>query len=133
MDKKGKIILISTFVIIFAVFGFKYKQFFLDKDFLFMAQVNCDPATEQCFRVICDGECDNSSKFIFNDGSPYKYIELPARNVPQCLVETTCPDFECKESDDCSITYCSEETLEDGEECISTTATTSIINTNDQN
>jgi hypothetical protein len=125
MDKKGKFILISIIIIIFAVVGFKYKQFFLDRDFLFLTQVNCDPKTEQCFRVICDGECDTSSKLLFMDGSPYKYVELPAYKAPQCLVETKCPDFSCKENDQtCTTTYCSDDTLSDEEECIAPIATT---------
>jgi hypothetical protein len=124
MDKKSKIILISVFIIISAVVSFKYKQFFLDRDFLFLTQVNCNPATEQCFRVICNGPCDTSSQIMFMGGSPYKYIELPRYKAPQCLEEVTCPDFVCKETDKCSITYCSADTLGDGEECIASTTTT---------
>jgi hypothetical protein len=128
MDKKSKIVLIGVFIIIFAVIGFKYKQFFLDQDFTFITRVSCSPTTEHCFRTTCDGECDISSNIIFMDGSPYKRVSLPRYNAPQCLEETTCPNFKCKESDKCSITYCSSETLEDGEECvISTTSTTTPL------
>jgi hypothetical protein len=124
MDKKGKLILIIAGICILCVVGFKYKQFFADRDFLFLTGVNCDPTTESCFRAICDGPCDTSSSIMFTDGSPYKYVELPRYNAPQCLEEATCPNFECKESDKCSLVYCSDETLSDGEECVPSTATT---------
>ena len=129
MNQSGKIILIVFALLVLTVVGFKYKQFFLDKDYSFQTQVSCDPKTESCFKVICDGEsatstgeCDTSSGVMFTDGSPYKYIELPETDVPSCLEGNTCPDFFCPaDNPDCVTTYCSEDVLEDGEECVATT------------
>jgi hypothetical protein len=127
MDKKGKILLVIIIVLIFGVVGFKYKQFFADRNFQFIAQVNCDPATESCFRVICDGECDTSSGLLYMDGTPYKYVEMPGFEVPQCLPKTDCKDFTCPaKSETCITTLCSDETLGDGEECITTATSTPI-------
>lgn len=130
MDRGGKLILILIVVPILSIVGFKYKQFFLDKDFLYTTYVSCDPATESCFKVICEGEsatssgeCDSSSGVIFSDGSPYKKIELSASKAPNCLLdEMTCPTFTCPKDDPtCTTTYCSDDTLEEGEECVPTT------------
>lgn len=117
MDKNGKIILVIIVILLIAVTGFKYVQFFVNRDFTFVTLVSCDPAIEKCFRISCE-DCVLPG-VAFSDGSPYKYIELPASHVPQCLEDVTCSDFQCPESDaECITTYCSEDILEEGEECI---------------
>ena len=119
MDRAGKILLIVVFVVVACVIAFKYKQFYLDKDFSFSTLVSCDPATEHCFKAACDGACDTWSGTIFSDGSPYKYVTRPARDVPKCLTDTTCPNFICPaDSKSCVVTYCSEDVLQEGEECV---------------
>lgn len=123
MNKSGKIVLVVIILSILVVVGFKYKQFFLDKDFSVIVHASCDPATESCFRIACDGECEESS-VIFSDGSPYKKIELPHSKAPMCITtDMTCLDFSCSADDtDCTTTYCADDTLEEGEECVIATS-----------
>lgn len=119
MNKTGKIILIALLLLVVILSGFKYKQFFLDKNFLFTTQVSCDPTTESCFQVVCGDEGCEPSAFMFSDGTPYKYVDLPGYRVPECLEANTCPDFFCPVDDEeCVTTYCSEDVIEEGEECI---------------
>lgn len=118
MDKRSVYFSLFILVAVSAVIGFKYKQFFLDKDFVLIANIPCDPAIESCFRVICDGECDDSMHIVNSDGSPYKKVTMHASYAPECLESENCTDFTCPAEDEtCTIDTCSEETIEEGEEC----------------
>lgn len=118
MDRANKIFLIFLALVIISVIGFKYQQFFLNRNYTLLAEISCDPTTESCFKVICDGECE-ASAIVNSDGSPYKKVSILAAHAPACLEEENCTDFTCPVGDDtCSITYCSEDNLEEGEECV---------------
>ena len=123
MDKKTKALLWSLVAVIVILVAFKYFEFYINKDYTFITQVDCDPATESCFQIICEEEgCDDSSGIIYYDGSPYKYVEMPASLAPMCLEDTTCPEFTCDQvGEGCETYYCSEENIEDPEfeACIS--------------
>jgi hypothetical protein len=54
------------------------------------------------------------------DSSPYKRVEILKSDAPSCLEEHTCDSFSCSGIENCSITLCSEDELEDGEKCLST-------------
>ena len=122
MNKTNAYLLTIVALCTCVVIGFKYDQFFLHKDYTFRTEVNCDPATEKCFRTVCDGECEKSAQ-IFSDGSPYKYVEMPASHAPACLEEETCLDFTCPTGDTtCTTKYCTDDALGEGEACATTTA-----------
>jgi len=124
MDRNSKYFLGFVALVIVLLVGYKFKQFIIDKDFTLIANIPCDPATESCFRVVCDPEgCDDSSGIVNSDGSPYKKITLPYSKAPNCLIEENCTPVEasqiCVAGDTtCIIDTCSEDTLEDGEECV---------------
>lgn len=125
MNRSGKIITVIALLVI-GVTVYKYKQFFLDKDFLITALVVCNPSTEVCFQL---SEPDTSSSILFSDGAPYKYITLPASQAPQCILDSMCTDFACTDGDTaCKTTYCAEDTLSEGEECVPQAETSSMLN-----
>lgn len=112
--KKGPVPLLIIFLlVILGIFAYRYDQYLLKQNYLIDAQVPCDPSQEQCFAVDCsddDPECDTT---------PYKKVEMLAAEAPACLVEEGCEAFSCS-TESCQITFCSDDTLEDGEVCAST-------------
>jgi len=122
MEKSTKIILAIIGITILIVVGIKYVQFYVNKDFTFQTQVDCDPAVESCFQVLEDNQ-DPETGIIYYDGSPYKYVEMPAALAPTCLEETTCPEFTCESvGEECATYYCDvndEESYDpEWEECV---------------
>jgi hypothetical protein len=123
MDKHSKILLWVLVFVTVATVGYKYVQFYINKDYTFLTQVDCDPETEMCFQLLEENQ-DTETRIIYYDGSPYKYVEMPAAIAPQCLEETTCPEFTCADVDgECETYYCDPEDEEsfdpEWEECIS--------------
>jgi hypothetical protein len=113
METRSKLFFWLLLVIIILVSGFKFNQFFIEKDFTLLVNLDCDPAMERCFALDCssmdDPECDDV---------PYKKLETWAGNAPSCLLERTCLDFSCPLNDAlCSVTYCSSENIESWEKC----------------
>lgn len=122
MEKSTKIILGIVGIAIIVVVVVKYYQFYIYKDYTFLTQVNCDPAVEACFQLLADNQ-DPETGIIFYDGSPYKYVEMPAAVAPVCLEEVTCLDFTCDQVDgECETYYCDandEESYDpEWEECV---------------
>jgi hypothetical protein len=122
MEKSTKVILSVVGIIIFTVMVVKYLQFYVYQDYTFLTQVNCDPAIEACFQVLEENQ-DPETGIVFYDGSPYKYVEMPASVAPVCLEEMTCMDFTCDQvGEECATYYCDvndEESLDpEWEECV---------------
>lgn len=102
--------------LIVTVVGYRYHQYMLVKNFTLEAYTSCDPDLQNCFTLT-----DPSMDLGFQDG-PYEKVELTARFAPACLEEHACSNFVCDPADSaCNITYCSPDTLGDGEQCTSET------------
>ncbi len=98
-------------LVIVLVAGMRYYDYVVKKNFLFDVAVECDPSSETCFVWDCDvndPECDST---------PYKKVEILAQNSPKCLEEHSCENFSCDGLEECSVTTCSDETLDEGEVC----------------
>jgi hypothetical protein len=122
MEKGTKIILTLIGIAILITVGIKYMQFYIYKDFTFLTQVDCNPATEACFKLLEENQ-DFETNIIYYDGSPYKYVEMPATIAPACLEETTCQDFTCDQvGGGCETYFCDvndEESYDpEWEECV---------------
>lgn len=113
--RNGSAILVA--IVLLAIAGTiwqRYDQYVLKGNFYLEAYASCDPATEMCFVADCPPEED-----LECDASPYKKIEMVEREAPKCLEEHTCDTFSCPaNSGNCSVTYCSEDTLDEGEVCL---------------
>ena len=84
--------------------------------------IACDPTEKSCF--VSDCSVDNDPEC---DVSPYMKVEINAHQAPKCLEEHTCEAFVCTEElESCSITYCSEDTIEEGEICFENSEISSL-------
>ncbi|MBI5133823.1 MAG: hypothetical protein HZA81_00315 [Candidatus Taylorbacteria bacterium] len=117
MDIKSKIITALFVLLLIGVSVWKYKVFIVDRDFTIYGTSSCDLFNESCFAMDCsesDPECDLT---------PYKKIEKMAYNVPRCGPLEECDELTCsQEEEGCYMTSCSEESLEEGEVCITVEA-----------
>lgn len=112
MNKNTKFFLVVLLVLILIVVGYRYKQYYLDRNFLIEVNTVCDIESENCFVADCSIEEDPDC-----DDTPYKKVKILANEAPACLEEHTCEVFSCEEKENCSVIYCSDESLEDGERC----------------
>jgi hypothetical protein len=115
MNKDTKYLLFFLGLIVLVIVGYRYQQYVINRNFTLLVNTVCDSQTEKCFVMDCvEGEegCDKT---------PYKKVELVAKDAPQCLEEHTCTSFSCGKLENCTVSYCTEDTLEDGEVCASTT------------
>jgi len=97
---------------ILVVIAYRYEQYVVQRNFLIDVQAPCDPASKSCFVSDCSPTDDPAC-----DTSPYDKVEILDSEAPACLEEHTCVAFSCEGYSNCSIDYCSEDTLEDGEAC----------------
>lgn len=72
----------------------------------------CNPEIEKCFVSDCSSEDDPEC-----DLTPYKKVEILAKEAPSCLEEHSCESFGCNQIKSCSITYCDNKSKEEGEIC----------------
>jgi hypothetical protein len=111
--KNGSALIIVVFLILLTAASFwKYKVYVLERDFTIDSQVSCDVETESCFVQICeDDDCEIE---------PYKKISINAGDLPICdeYSEEDCPEPVCPaDSQNCMVSFCTSENLEEGEEC----------------
>jgi len=113
MAKNANWLIIVVILLLFVVVGYRFEQYYLLKNFTLEVNTSCNPEIEKCFVMDCqegDPGCDTS---------PYKKVEILARDAPKCLEEHSCDSFVCPVGlVNCSITYCSESALSDGERCV---------------
>ena len=115
MDNKSKVLIVVFFTLVVVLSVWKFYVYVIKKDFIVTNYISCDPVYESCFVADCeegDDECDTE---------PYKKIEKNAKNIPFCDKNNVenCAELNCEEGEnDCVITNCSEDVLEDGEKCV---------------
>lgn len=108
----SKSFLTASLVVIVAIVGYRFHQYFIAHNFPVVANVPCDPEAGTCFVLDCDPITDEEC-----DAEPYKKIQLLSYEAPECVEEHTCGVIDCTEIASCAETYCDEESLEDGEMC----------------
>ncbi len=116
MDKASRYLFLFVVLAILAVGAYKYKEFVIDRNFDIFAHVTCDPESESCFVADCSPEDDPEC-----DLTPYKKVLKPAKNIEKCGPSEECPELSCDENETgCTTTYCSSETIDEGEICAET-------------
>ena len=113
MSKNPKYFIIFILLVTLIIVLYRYQQYIVSRNFTLEINTVCDAKTENCFVADCsienDPECDTTT---------YKKVEILDNYAPKCLEEHACEAFSCDQiKDNCSITYCSSSTLEDGEKC----------------
>lgn len=101
---------VVLFVLVFGIIAHNYDRYYLVRHFPVHAFTLCDTAAHSCFESAGDQDLSYQS-------GPYEKVEMDAAYAPSCLEEHTCSDFSCGTTGTCAITYCSEDTLEEGETC----------------
>lgn len=92
---------------------YRYYDYMILKDFTMSVYAPCNQNSEDCFIVT-----EESDVFFDFQYEPYKKVEISYSVMPKCLEEHTCEEFSCGELSECSTTFCSPETQEEGEVCI---------------
>ena len=114
IGKKQKI-LITIFILTLVLSSvLVVKRIYIDRDYLLMNEVDCDPTVEVCFKRLCDEECDSAD----SDYKFYKKQSVPASAVSVCnptLEE--CPELVCAETEGCQEELCNEANVLENEEC----------------
>lgn len=114
-DRKKTIaflILLGFFVIFVA--GHNFNRYFIQRNYSLSVFTSCDVEKFDCF--VADPEVGDPT---YQSG-PYSKVEIVAKFAPACLDEHTCQNFTCDGfSEGCKITYCSEDSKEEGESCSS--------------
>ena len=111
MSKFSKNFFITIPLLIVVVIGYRYYQYIIQKNFILEVNTICNPQIENCFDAIDD---------LSFGQNPYEKVSVLAKYAPKCLEEHNCEGFSCQAGLDtnfCLITYCSDETKVDGEEC----------------
>ena len=113
MAKNINWLIIVVVFILLAVVGYRFEQYYVLKNFTLEVNTSCNPEIDKCFVMDCQAGNPGC------DTSPYKKVEILARDAPKCLEEHSCDNFVCPVgSVKCSISYCSQSVLSDGETCV---------------
>jgi hypothetical protein len=110
MNKFSKYFFVLIILSLICVMGYRYYEYIYLRNFLLDVNVPCDPTTEQCFVADCEPGPDC-------DSTPYAKVEIIAHDAPVCLEEHACESFSCDGINSCNVTYCSADSLVDGEVC----------------
>ncbi|MCA9360862.1 hypothetical protein KC730_03160 [Candidatus Kaiserbacteria bacterium] len=114
--------LLFWFLLLFVLFSASatYYRYYVQQDFLVLAEMDCDPETESCFTWICDPEVDGEEYCtgdLAEDTWYYKDIYRNAKYIPNCdPYDEGCPALECIEEEEyCEIVLCTNEIVEEEE------------------
>jgi hypothetical protein len=109
---KSKILLTVFFGFIILSVSASYFRFVILKDYVILAEVDCDPVFESCFVWVCESEFDNDEECI-EDTSYYKMAFRNARNITDCNFREDCSPFSCSVfgEEGCGEILCTEETV----------------------
>ena len=112
--KVQKLVYILIALCFFLVIASRFFEYQVTKDFLIYTTISCEPSSHNCFVWDCSPEDD-----IECDTSPYAKIQIPMRNTSKCLLEHSCAEneFVCREENECTLTYCLDDELVEGEVC----------------
>ncbi len=119
IDIKNSLILIIVIGALLWSIWYAYNRFYIEKDYLILQSVSCDPETENCFVWQCDPATEECSANEEENIDYYKYIEKPAANISECENPDECEEISCEPSEeDCVITTCTPDSaLEEGVQC----------------
>lgn len=104
-----------TYFFLFAltvVCGYRFYDYVLKKNYAVIVHTSCDPSINKCFFSDCKPEV------VGCDVGPFEKVEIRAFNAPTCLLEHTCGSFTCANRDQCIITFCNDNNINEGESCI---------------
>lgn len=122
IEKKSKIFFAVVGLLIAGSVAATYWRLVIKRNYIIVAQADCDPYAENCFVHICDpdpnadGECTGDPA---EDIWYTKNISRMAYNIPDCdPSDENCTALVCGENEaDCSYELCDENNVPDGDTC----------------
>lgn len=117
MDKRSKILLVAFTGLVALTAVWKFYVYFIAKDYLITSTTDCDPYSESCFSYICE-EGEECEEYY------YKKITMSAQDFPSCdpYEDESCEPLSCAlGQEECEVFTCSDEYLDEWEECITLT------------
>jgi hypothetical protein len=119
-ERKKNIIFWVVFIsIIIVAVALTYVRVFINKDYLVVDEVSCDPATEDCFVYTAEDLCAESEVENCTEETRdeyYKIIYKKAANVPFCEYDPelgeSCPELTCEvgeSEEECYYEMCEED------------------------
>lgn len=105
--------LLLVMLAVFTIVGFRYNQYVQERNYLLNVNTGCNTESESCFAADCSVASDPSC-----DPTPYEKVVISAHDAPSCLEEHSCESFSCGNIASCSISYCSKDTITEGERCL---------------
>lgn len=97
---------------VFFAICFRFNEYILKRNFTVYSHIPCNQG-EMCFFHDCDESTDPEC-----DTAPYKKVTIDASIAPQCIYEHSCNTIECTDNTKCHISYCTPETVDEGEKCM---------------
>ena len=114
------------FALIFLSISATFYRVFIARDYLVTVETICSPEAQSCFaRDVCDTEDQVCSEGDTpTETSYYKIVERKAFAFPETCASGSadsplCADLSCRPGEaDCTETFCSDETVPEGERCM---------------
>lgn len=107
------VFLLLVTVAVLVIVGHNFYRYYIDRNYVITAITACDPSAP-CFQMDSENADPNFQIPL------YSKVEVDAADAPHCLDEHACTDFSCAGArHTCMITYCSADTTDDGESCVS--------------
>ena len=114
------------FALIFLSISATFYRVFIARDYLVTVETICSPEAQSCFaRDVCDTEDQVCSEGDTpTETSYYKIVERKAFAFPETCASGSadsplCADMSCRPGEaECTETFCSDETVPEGERCV---------------
>lgn len=95
-------------LVVVMIFVYRFNDYVIKKNYLVFVDVPCIVDQERCF------DPDQGLSVL---ESPYKNIQISAKNKIICLEEHSCNKFSCDDLTMCQEKYCIHEEQGDGDLC----------------
>jgi hypothetical protein len=112
MLRKETILTVFLTVTMLITISYRFYDYVIEKNIQLYTYASCNTEKETCFIV------DEENAYYEFQTHPYKKVSILDAYAPACLEEHTCEEFKCDNLASCEITYCAEDTLEEGEYCV---------------
>lgn len=113
MDNKSKLLFLFLLAALVLLTFFKFKHYIQEREYIIYDSIECNPQIESCFVADCNPEIDEDC-----DLTPYKKAERIASYVKSCEITGKCQESMCDNPEQCLVTHCSLDNLEEGEICL---------------
>ncbi|MDP1814562.1 MAG: hypothetical protein Q8K92_08965 [Leadbetterella sp.] len=118
-----RIFFLVFILLIVGSIGVTYWKIMVKRDYVIVAQADCDPYEEECFVHICDPDPAADGEWCTGDPEEdiwyTKNISRMAYNIPDCDPnDEDCAALVCEEGEkDCSYELCDEMNVPEGDTC----------------